>query len=150
MRDEFVVIGGHFVLLWVTGDAHRQGVRGPRRGSGSPGAGEGKGARETGRHQGKCETESRAALLPSPVSLLPLPFPFTRFDLGPLTVTPLAYFAARDLIPDRRAAAADGRTDQCALFALRECTDAGADRSRRADDRGALLHRAALAATGSW
>src|SRR3954468_4480586 len=49
---------------------------------------------------------------------------------------------SRDLVPERRAAAADEGADARALLAADRRADAGADARGRSDDHRALLHRA--------
>ena len=54
----------------------------------------------------------------------------------------LPTFPPRDLVPERRAAAAEERADARPLLAADRRADAGADARGRSDDDRALLHRA--------
>src|SRR3954470_22505621 len=62
----------------------------------------------------------------------------TRFPDSPIP----RLFPSRDLVPERRAAAADERANARALLAADRRADAGADARGRSDDHRALLHRA--------
>src|SRR3954469_17631196 len=64
-----------------------------------------------------------------------------RFPDSPIPQFP-DLLTSRNLVPERRAAAADEGANARALLAADRRADAGADARRRSDDHRALLHRA--------